>query len=445
MPISSTLTRVKIEIDGLSPPSAPCSSSLPVNPIARIERENEEAGELGIYSCQIESEPSGPTEENPDDKRLFSLKPGERRIEFQNSNDNLFLGLVHSGDDLGFTFGVGLSYDQALARNSKLGKKGDLIGFELNTQLYTVKAAHDLTLYHELHKKMTRDQASFGSPAETGSNPVWYDAVEPEGGKLSKRNQQFLNATQLKAYKEWDRKTYFVKGVVGFETRKTSGKPEGVVIQDAWHRMLDIYRWNSFDPEGHESTIIRKPSDKVDPALEAQGVRQEKIEVQIGVQPNEDLEKFGKWATSAGGAVGRRAHFFQARCQLEAMVSADLVVQGEYRGVRLDSNSNLAVHGNAQAALLKNKKWGDSRLNLKLGSALMYFPERFDSTHKTLRFRGSGEIESLSHLGKKGDRLGVALQVYTPGGGGTFQKLDDDDPVMRIAFRYLFGSSQPKK
>lgn len=394
-------------------------------------------GEYGIYACEMSNDPiSSPPSVSPASSskpefRPFAKVPGLKTAQLYVDNDNIFLGLVQGGNDTGYTFGGGITYEQILGKQSQLGKEGDSVGAEVNTQVYSAPAFRDRATTRKLYDDLTTQRLG-GTPMAI-ANGSWVNKISVQTDPGDYREQQFLNVNQLKLWKEWDRKTYFVKGAISAESRQTAGSPAGIAIQEKWHKLIHAYDWKSYSTDG-TSTVVE---------VNQNGDGTADVSVTPGVEKFKEIEKFGKWASTLGIAAGKRVELFQGRCQLQAMVSADVVVQGgTTKGVKLDANSHIAVATDAKVSVLKNKKWNDSRLNLSAGGGVMYFPEKFDGSSESLKYRGNAEIESRFHTGTKGNALGVAIQLFTPGGAGLYQKVDDDDPVMRIAVRYLFGTAK---
>lgn len=464
----SLATGLSENLENFQPESGQCAPSLAsVNRNEPPVPAGSSDGEIALYSCTIEVDEDALRSSAPDAApvasasprvaitptpntrsnvyRPFAHVPGRKTAGMYADNDNLFFDLIRSGDDNGYTFAGGLNYEQVLGRRSMLGRRGDVVGVELSTSLYTVYRSPDHGAWNDMAKR-TRDSNASGVPLELPDEngvlrPVFVKALhyDPDVPERTAR-QQFLNVNRLKVYKEWDRKEFFVRGALAFESRQNSGNPVAVRIQDKFHAAIDAYRWKSYSPDGKPGTT---QETKVGVQELANGEKVDVVELVMtpDVAPEPTLNRFGDWAVTSGIGAGKRIDMFQGRCQLEASVSADLVLQGgkSIRKAKLDPNTRIAVESGVKASLLRNAKWNDSLVNLKASGAMMYFPVAFDETSRSWLPRGSAELEVLPHVGKRGNQLGVAFQMFSPGGQGNFQKIDDRDPVLRMAVRFLFG------
>lgn len=438
-------------VENIGPQKGECkSSTTPAEPIKTAEKEAANKGQIGIYSCEMEQH-TLPLAESPaipepsptpglKKRAYFDAVPGRTTIDFYNTNDQMFLGLTEVafdrvyGNDLGRTFDVGFVTTHVLAEDSEIGKKGDVLGVEINTQLYTAKTKHSMKTYSAISDGVLKQQLT-GVAAEEGDHPIWYNSVGYKGSNFG-LDQQFLNVVQAKAFKDWNRDTYFVKGVVALEKRVTEGTPSGVAIQAKWHDITGSYHWNTFSDAGRPGVVKRTPGAKTKPSkLYPDGVDSEALTVTSDILPNDKFAKFGKWASTVSGAVGKRADFFQGRCRLEAMVSADLVAQGGGPGgLKIDENTNVMVSGIVKAGLFKNHL-----LDLQAGSSVMYFPDRTNPEVTKVAPAGAVSVQTVFPATKNGGRFAMAIQMEGNGGKGRYNELDDKNLVMRVVLSHVFA------
>lgn len=322
------------------------------------------------------------------------------QITFFLDNDNTMMGLVKSGNDEGFTHQMGVSYLRWL-------KNDGTLEFDATSAIYTkhAQAKWDNQGEQMLKKgEITRWQREYDS-----------------GGKIP---VHFVDVTRFKAAYTSGKSFYF-KGAVGVEFRKTSAEggslPPAAAMQNWWHDTLGIYKYKYVPADGVDSSVTVTES----------GTGIEKN----GYESDERLKATSKVSVIGEAAVGKNLTFFEGRCtlQLEAGVS----VSSESSQV-IGPNSYGSVSANLKGDVIRRKN-GQARLTASTGGALFYFPSPNDRDIQKTGSSGNVSLASHHSVGKKGNSLQPFFTFYFPQGRQVFQNMNDKDTIQRIGLRYQFG------
>lgn len=425
------------------------------------QSESESEGGAGVYECQFSEVdekvssplpspspvPSSEPVSHEKAKDLFSALPGSTLVEWSTSNDNFPGQLKPKGDprfDMGHTFDMKLSVARVLAKDTKLGKRGDKLGVEVGTELYSQDSKLSWDTYNATMGAWS-ESSLMGMPVQikdANGNPrfVYISSVTHVAPK---DKQQALNRNYLKAFKEWDREKFTIIGAVTVESRDSDGKNFGTKMQNAWHKMGGAkYTYNNDPAAG--STGQSNPTA----VGNYNSIDVVNVEVAPDVVENETILSYGEWATSVSATAQKKVKFFQGRCQLVTSVGTTLGVQGgsglkSGSKLEFDPNSRMELGTNLKGALVRSKDKERSLLTASTGGAIVYYPRSFGEKNTGLKMNAG--LESDFRVSKKGDRLQTGLQFYAPGSTGIFQALDDSDKILELTVRYVFTGKKKRR
>lgn len=426
--------------------------------------------EIGVYSCSFseapETTPSPSPSSSPKESitplpgELFKSLPGSLIFDLSSGNDNYpghsGGGNVDEKKDYGHTFDLKISGAKVLEKKGALGKKGDKIGIEVGTELYSKMPEKNYSTYYKLANARATSKNTGTPYLLKGSDgvvqPVFfrYITVDSPDGKYP---QQSMSRDYLKVFKEWNREKFTIIGEVTLETRDTKAKNFGSRVQNAWHSTgIADYTFVGSGLEGHPGAVTTTPVKETPPeggtSTQAQpekyvtigGIPVVDFNVEPDILPTEVFDSYGNWATSVGGTVQRKKQIFRGTCELVVSVGAQQGIQGGRRlkpgaKVQYDPNSKVQVGSGIQASLLKNKKWNDSRLTFDSGVALIYFPRPVSGS--SWDWNANASIKGNFHTDKQGNIIQTAIQFYGPGLGGAFRDIDDKEAIFNLSVRYI--------
>ncbi len=451
-------------------PGRTCSSAHP-------DATEPEPTEVGVYTCDFEEPETSPSP-GPESvatpepsvspvpvpttlptraelQSLFGRVPGSLILGLSTGNDNYPGRLQQRGPtdlayDAGHTFDLSFSAIKVFGRDTKLGKRGDAIGFEMGTELYS----HPTQVRWDTYGGMIQAQVNSrqaGIPvmmtgADGVARPVFINNVSvADPMKKGQFRQQSLDRQYLDIFKEWNREKFTIVGKVEFSKHITSGKSFGNSLQNFWHRTGGAnYTYRDENGLGAPATwtaqtVGRQATMK---ANGTPGPMMDVVDVSVGPDIPKDpaILEYGSWAGGLGGEIRRTTRMFRGTCELQASLSAHLGVQGDGSKISFDRNSRVQVGGDLGASLLKNKKWNDSKVSLKGGAAVIYFPRT--TSVGNFGWNANAEVQGNFHTGSSGNRIQTAIQYRVRGLAGTFQDVDDYDPIARLTVRYIFGGKR---
>jgi len=445
----------KAILSAVDPASNSCGSAEPAQVI-------EPEGGAGVYECQfsevtpqpnpsvspsplpaVSQEPVSPEKA----KALFSALPGSTLVEWSTANDNYPGHLKPKGDkrfDMGHTFDMKLSAARILAKDGKLGKRGDKVGVEVGTELYSQDSKLGWDTYNATMNAWSNSDMT-GMPvvmADANGNPreVYISGVTYE---KTKDKQQALSRNYAKVFKEWNREKFTVIGAVTVESRDSDGKNFGSKMQNGWHKMGGAkYTYNNDPARGSAGTTTLTPVGN------HEGIDIVNVSVAPDVVENQSILEYGDWATSVSATAQKKVKFFEGRCQLIASVGTTLGVQGGSNlksgsKIEFDPNSRVELGSELKGSLIRSKDKQRSLLTASMGGAVVYYPRSFGE--KSAGVNANAGLQSDFLVSKNGDRFQTGLQFYAPGSTGIFQSLDDSDKIVQMTVRYVFVGKKKKK
>lgn len=443
------LSSQKTLLSAVKPAETSCGKVVP-------QSESEPEGGAGVYECAFTELPDPTPSSSPVPapslqpaarekvKDLFSELPGSTLVEWSTSNDNFPGHLKPKNDprfDMGHTFDMKLSVARVLAKDTKLGKRGDKVGVEVGTELYSQDSKLGWDSYNATMDAWANSN-NMGIPvvmSDSNGNPrsVFISSVTHE---KPKDKQQALSRNYLKAFKEWNREKFTIIGAVTVESRDLDGKNFGIKMQNGWHKMGGAkYTYNNDSAAGSQGHVTTTSAGQS--GMMGEGVDYVDISVAPDVLENDKILQYGEWASSVTAGVQKKIKFFQGRCELVASVSTTLGVQGPK--VQFDPNSRIQTGLGAKTALIRNNAKDRSLLTLSAGSALVYYPRSFGE--KSTGLNANLGLQSDLRASKSGDRIQTGLQFSAPGQTGIFQALDDNDRIVQLTVRYVFVGKKKKK
>jgi hypothetical protein len=449
-------------LSGLAPEARACAPDQPEPTVA------EPAG-VGIYTCEFTEPEASPSptpsaaassaevaakaplpKSLPDRAKiqsLFGRIPGSLIFDASSGNDN-YPGRTSQRSehdtafDFGHTFDLKLSTVKVLGRDSKLGKRGDALGIEVGTELYSQPVASDWSTYHGLIQAQAV-QNQTGVPVELKSadgrtRSMYLDnirAVVPMG--KGKFRQESLARNYATLFKEWNREKFTIIGEVTVEKRDTDGKNFANQFQNGWHRAGGAeYTYQDENAQGRSGTVTTQTTGHANTV--------DVVDVSVGpdVPTNPAILEYGSWATSVGTTIRKTKRVFRGTCELQTSLDARLGVQGDAGKITFDRNSRIQLGSMLGTRLIRNRKWDDAKLSLKGGTAIVYFPRATSAGN--FGWNAESELQGNFHAGKSGNVFQTAIQFTARGLAGTFQDIDDKDSIFKLSLRYVLVGKRRK-
>lgn len=392
------------------------------NPTKKNEPK-EPTPDLKVYQCTENSSGSPSPSPSPPQVAKRVNDPDQNlkkyQIGFYLLNDNIMMGLVPSGDDLGMTHEMGLQVLKELNNGGKLK-------FDVSSGIYTKRARPsfdpssgmlgngDLAAYQEAEEMLTNGEV----------NTI--NIVRANGDKIP---VQFLDETKIKATYEKGKINaqgveFYYTGTLGVALRQTSEKPgklpPAASVQNWWHNTLGIYEFEYVPAEGTEAYVEKNGNV---------------ANVVTGYEGDKNLDAVSRISILAGGSVGMRKTVFT--CQLELEAGALISTEGKKL---VGPNSYLFARAEVSRQIFK-KKNGQPALQASVGTAVFYYPSPKDTN--VTKIGNETQLTLQGTIGKNGT-VQPYFVFYAPGGRQQNHNLNDLNMRQTIGVKVNLGKKSSR-